>query len=41
MFDWSNGKTPEPVQKPDGLDGLVNDLAKQVQELDKKLEELS
>jgi hypothetical protein len=41
MFDWSNGKTPKPEQKPDGLDGLVNDLTKQVQELDKKLEELS
>jgi hypothetical protein len=41
MFDWSNGKTPEPEQKLDGLDSLVNDLTKQVQELDKKLEELS
>ena len=41
MFDWSNGKTPETEQKPDSLDSLVNDLTKQVQELDKKLEELS
>jgi hypothetical protein len=41
MFDWSNGKTQETEQKPDGLDGLVNDLTKQVQELDKKLEVLS
>ena len=40
MFDWSNGKTSETEQKPDGLDGLVSDLTKQVQELDKKLEEL-
>ena len=41
MFDWSNGKTTETEQKPDSLDGLVNDLTKQVQELDKKLEDLS
>jgi len=41
MFDWSNGKTLETEQKPDSLDGLVIDLTKQVQELDKKLKELS
>jgi len=41
MFDWSNGKTQEPEKNPDGLDGLVSDLTKQVQELDKKLDSLS
>jgi len=41
MFDWSNGKPQEPERKPDGLDNLVSDLTKQVQELDKKLDNLS
>ena len=41
MFDWSNGKTQESEKKPDGLDNLVSDLTKQVQELDKKLDRLS
>jgi len=41
MFDWSNGKTQEPEKNPDGLDNLVSDLTKQVQELDKKLDNLS
>ena len=41
MFDWSNGKTKSQKKEPDKLDGIVNDLAKQVQELDKKLEKLS
>ena len=41
MFDWSNGKTKNQKKEPDKLDGIVNDLAKQVQELDKKLEKLS
>jgi hypothetical protein len=40
MFDWSNGKTQESEKKPDGLDNLVSDLTKQVQELDKKLDRL-
>ncbi|MCV0430154.1 hypothetical protein [Nitrosopumilus sp.] len=39
MLDWSNGKTKK--QKPDELDGIVRDLSKQVEELDKKLEKLS
>ena len=41
MFDWSNGKTQEPEKSSDGLDNLVSDLTKQVQELDKKLDSLS
>ena len=41
MFDWSNGKTQKSEEKPDGLDNLVSDLTKQVQELDKKLDRLS
>lgn len=41
MFDWSNGKTQESEKNPDGLDNLVSDLTKQVQELDKKLDRLS
>lgn len=41
MFDWSNGKTQEAEKNSDGLDNLVNDLTKQVQELDKKLDSLS
>jgi len=41
MFDWSNGKTRKPETKTDGSDDIVSDLAKQVQELDKKLERLS
>jgi len=41
MFDWSNGKTQEPEKNSDGLDDLVSDLTKQVQELDKKLDNLS
>lgn len=41
MFDWSNGKTLEPEKKPDDFDGLVSDLAKQVQELDRKLDKLA
>ncbi|QLH04588.1 hypothetical protein C5F49_04125 [Nitrosopumilus oxyclinae] len=41
MFDWSNGKTQEPEKNPDGLDNLVSDLTKQVQELDNKLDNLS
>ncbi len=41
MFDWSNGKTQEPEKNSEGLDDLVSDLTKQVQELDKKLDNLS
>jgi len=41
MFDWSNGKIQEPEKNSDGLDDLVSNLTKQVQELDKKLDNLS
>ena len=41
MFDWSNNKIQEPEKNSDGLDDLVSDLTKQVQELDKKLDNLS
>ena len=41
MFDWSNGITNNQEKKPDKLDDIVGDLAKQVQELDKKLDKLS
>ncbi|MGY5147564.1 MAG: hypothetical protein ACW9W4_06170 [Candidatus Nitrosopumilus sp. bin_7KS] len=41
MFDWSNGKTQKDEKNSDGLDDLVNDLTKQVQELDNKLDNLS
>lgn len=41
MFDWSNGKVRTEDEKPEILDDIVNDLTKQVQELDKKLDNLS
>jgi len=41
MFDWSNNKIQEHEENPDGLDDLVSDLTEQVQELDKKLDNLS
>ena len=41
LFDWSNGITKNQEKKPDKLDNIVSDLAKQVQELDKKLDKLS
>jgi len=41
MFDWSNGITKNQEKKSDKLDDIVSDLAKQVQELDKKLDKLS
>jgi len=41
MFDWSNNKTQEHEENPDGLDDLVRDLTEQVQELDNKLDNLS
>jgi len=41
MFDWSNGKTRKPEAKSYDLDDIVSDLTKQVQELDKKFENLS
>ena len=40
MFDWSNGKN-QVERNPDSLDNLVSDLTKQVQELDKKLDNIS
>lgn len=41
MLDWSNGKIQEHQKNSDGLDDFVKDLAKQVQELDNKLDGLS
>lgn len=41
MIDWSNGKTEKKNEKSDILDGIVNDLTKQIQELDRKLDKLS
>ena len=41
MFDWSNGITRKQEQKSEELDDIVNDLTKQVQELDNKLDKLS
>ena len=41
MFDWSNNKTQEHKENPDGLDDLVRDLTEQIQELDIKLNNLS
>ncbi|MFB5624441.1 MAG: hypothetical protein ACE5RP_05965 [Nitrosopumilus sp.] len=41
MFDWSNGKVQTEDEKPEILDDIVSDLTKQVQELDKKLDNLS
>ena len=41
MFDWSNGKIRNEKQKSEGLESIVNDLTKQVQEMDKKLDKLS
>ncbi|HEY5735859.1 MAG TPA: hypothetical protein VIS47_04800 [Nitrosopumilus sp.] len=41
MFDWSNGKVRTEGEKPEILDDIVNNLTKQVQELDKKLDNLS
>jgi len=41
MFDWSNNKIQEHEENPDSLDDLVSDLTEQVQELDKKLDNLS
>lgn len=41
MLDWSNGKTRTVNKKPEILDGIVSDLTKQVQALDKKLDNLS
>jgi hypothetical protein len=41
MLDWSNGKTRTVNKKPEILDEIVSDLTKQVQALDKKLDNLS
>lgn len=41
MLDWANGKTRTEDKKTETLDNIVNDLTKQVQELDKKLDSLS
>ena len=41
MLDWSNGKTRTVNNKPEMLDEIVSDLTKQVQALDKKLDNLS
>jgi hypothetical protein len=41
MIDWSNGTIRKPDKKSKMLDEVVNDLTKQVQELDKKLDRLA
>lgn len=41
MLDWANGKTRTEDKKTEILDNIVNDLTKQVQDLDKKLDNLS
>lgn len=41
MLDWSNGKTKTATKNQEGLDGIVGDLTKQVQALDKRLDKLS
>jgi hypothetical protein len=41
MFDWSNGKIRKEEKKPEILDDIVSDLTRQVQQLDKKLNNLS
>ncbi len=41
MIDWSNGKTRIVNKKPEILDEIIGDLTKQVQALDKKLDNLS
>ncbi|MFB5616207.1 MAG: hypothetical protein ACE5RS_03600 [Nitrosopumilus sp.] len=41
MFDWSNGKTKTGNEKQESLDKIVENFTKQVQELDKKLDNLS
>jgi len=41
MLDWANGKTRTDDKKTEILDSIVNDLTKQVQDLDKKLDNLS
>jgi hypothetical protein len=41
MLDWSNGKTKTVTKKQEILDEIVGDLTKQVQALDKRLENLS
>ena len=41
MLDWANGKTRSKDKKTEILDNIVSDLAKQIQDLDKKLKNLS
>lgn len=41
MFDWSNGEIKTGNEKQEVLDEIVEDFTKQVQELDKKLDNLS
>ena len=41
MLDWSNGKIKTATKKQEGLDGIVRDLTKQVEALDKRLDKLS
>lgn len=41
MLDWANGKTRIEDKKTEILDNIVNDLTKQIQDLDKKLDSLS
>jgi len=41
MFDWSNGKIRTGNEKQEVLDDIVEEFTKQVQKLDKKLDNLS
>ena len=41
MMDWSNGTIRKPDKKSEMLDEVINDLTKQVQKLDKKLDNLA
>ncbi len=41
MLDWADGNSKTGDKKTHALDDMVNDLTKQVQELDKKLDSLS
>lgn len=41
MLDWSNGEIKTENEKQEILDEIVDDFTKQVQELDKKLNDLS
>lgn len=41
MFDWANDKTRIEDKKIEILDNIVNNSTKQIQDLDKKLDNLS